>query len=221
MDLGEVNSIKNELSSLPYSFILNDLKDRFLFNDSEFPEICRAIEKDHNFVFTLNGEGEGKARLTLTSLTLPQTVYEVDLATSEREVVEEPEVEFATDDYEVKQVWYSTPDGVEAPMYVVHRNDIELTGDHPTMLNGYGGFTSSITPRFSTTAAVWLEEGGVYAVATLRGGNEFGESWHRAGMLENKQNVFDGFIAAAEWLIENGYTNPGRRFFLHDMEYYF
>jgi len=159
---------------------------------------------------SIRGEENGKARFSLTSLTLPQTVYEVDLSTGDREVVEEPEVDFATEDYEVKQVWFTSRDGTDAPMYVVHRKGIELSGDHPTMLNGYGGFTSSITPRFSATTAVWLEQGGVYAVATLRGGNEFGELWHRAGMLENKQNVFDGFIAAAEWLIDNGYTNPDR-----------
>ncbi len=159
---------------------------------------------------SISGGDEGKAHLTLTSLIQPQADYEVDLASGEREVTEEPEVEFASDDYEVKQVWFTSPDGVGAPMYVVHRKGIELTGDSPTLLYGYGGFTSSMTPRFSSTAAVWLEQGGVYAVATLRGGNEFGESWHRDGMLENKQNVFDGFIAAAEWLIENGYTNSDK-----------
>jgi prolyl oligopeptidase len=95
-------------------------------------------------------------------------------------------------------------------MYVMHREGIELDGDHPTLLNGYGGFNVSVKPSFSTTAALWMEMGGVYAVATLRGGSEFGEPWHRAGMLTNKQNVFDDFLAAAEHLVEQGYTSPRR-----------
>ena len=168
------------------------------------------VEVPEYHTASIRGDGEGKARFTLTSLILPQTEYELDLATGDLEVVEEPKVDFATDEYEVKQVWFTSGDGVRAPMYVAHRRDIDLVGDHPTLLYGYGGFTSSLTPRFSSTAAVWLEQGGVYAVATLRGGNEFGENWHRDGMLENKQNVFDGFVAAAEWLIDNGYTNPDK-----------
>jgi prolyl oligopeptidase len=119
-------------------------------------------------------------------------------------------VTFDTHDYNVEQVWYSSKDGTQIPMHIVHRSDLELTGDHPTLLYGYGGFTVALRPGFSAFAAVWLERGGVYAVANIRGGNEFGERWHRAGMLENKQNVFDDFIAAAEWLIDNGYTHSER-----------
>jgi prolyl oligopeptidase len=95
-------------------------------------------------------------------------------------------------------------------MFLVHRKDVKLNGTLPTLLYGYGGFNISLTPRFHPMAAVWLEQGGVYAVATLRGGGEFGEPWHRAGMLANKQNVFDDFIAAAEWLIHNHYTTPAK-----------
>ena len=107
-------------------------------------------------------------------------------------------------------MWYTSKDGTRAPMYVMHRTGITLDGSHATILSGYGGFNVSRKPGFSTDAAVWLENGGVYAVATLRGGSEFGETWHRGGMLENKQNVFDDFIGAAEHLIESGYTRPDR-----------
>ena len=154
--------------------------------------------------------GEGKALLSVTSLTTPEITYLLDLKTGQREVWEEPKVAFKEEDYAVKQVWYSSKDGTRVPMYIVHRKDIELDGDHPTLLNGYGGFNASQTPRFRPSTAVWLENGGVYAMANLRGGSEFGEPWHRGGMLENKQNVFDDFIAAAEWLIDQGYTNPKR-----------
>ncbi len=164
---------------------------------------------DYHTASIRNGD-DGKAVLSLRSLIVPETEYELDLGTGEREQSQEPDVPFVGDDYEVRQVWYTSKDGTDGPMYVVHRRGIELTGDHPTLLYGYGGFTSSLTPGFSATTAVWLEQGGVYAVATLRGGNEFGETWHRAGMLENKQNVFDDFIAAAEWLIDNGYTDADR-----------
>ncbi len=112
--------------------------------------------------------------------------------------------------YEVRQVWYRSKDGTKVPMFLVHRKDVRPDGRRPTVLYGYGGFNISVTPRFWNALPVWLDLGGVFAVANLRGGSEFGEEWHRAGMLHNKQNVFDDFIAAAEWLIENGYTNPSK-----------
>ncbi len=112
--------------------------------------------------------------------------------------------------YEMTQVWYTSADGTEAPMYVAHRRGLELDGTTPALLYGYGGFNVNLLPRFDARAAVWMEQGGVYAIATLRGGGEFGEEWHRDGMLEHKPNVFADFIAAAEWLIANGYTNPDR-----------
>lgn len=108
------------------------------------------------------------------------------------------------------QVWYPSKDGTEIPMFVVHEKGLEKTGELPTLLYGYGGFNASLTPRFRTLAALWIENGGVFALANLRGGGEFGDAWHRAGMLGNKQNVFDDFIAAAEWLIGSGYTHPER-----------
>jgi len=101
-------------------------------------------------------------------------------------------------------------DGTPVPMFLVHRKGLKLDGSHPAYLTGYGGFNVSETPRFSSTAVLWAEGGGVYAVPALRGGGEFGEEWHRAGMLGNKQNVFDDFIAAGEWLVNRGYTSPAK-----------
>ena len=153
---------------------------------------------------------EGKPRLTLNGHLTPSTAYEMDLESGRREVIDESDVPFDPAGFVVEQEWYTSKDGTRAPMYIMHKEGILLDGSHPTLLNGYGGFNSAIKPGFSTTAAVWLEMGGVYAVATLRGGSKFGETWHRDGMLENKQHVFDDFIAASEWLIDNGYTNPER-----------
>ena len=159
---------------------------------------------------SLSKLGEDGAMLTLSSFTVPQTRYRLDLETYERELIEPPRPEYDGSDVLVEQVSYTSKDGTEAPMYIMRPRGVELDGNLPTLLHGYGGFNSSVTPSFRAQAAVWVEAGGVFAVATLRGGGEFGENWHRDGMLENKQNVFDDFISSAEWLIENGYTNPDR-----------
>ena len=159
---------------------------------------------------SLSKLGEDGAMLTLSSFTVPQTRYRLDLETYERELIEPPRPEYDGSDVLVEQVWYTSKDGTEAPMYIMRPRGVEPDGNLPTLLHGYGGFNSSVTPSFRAQAAVWVEAGGVFAVATLRGGSEFGENWHRDGMLENKQNVFDDFISSAEWLIENGYTNPDR-----------
>ena len=161
-------------------------------------------------VASLRGHGEGGALLSLTSLLTPQTVLKLDLATMETEEWRPSPVPFDGSAFEVKQVWYTSADGTQAPMYVAHRRGLELDGTTPALLYGYGGFNVNLLPRFDARAAVWMEQGGVYAMATLRGGGEFGEEWHRDGMLENKPNVFADFIAAAEWLVDNGYTNPER-----------
>jgi len=144
------------------------------------------------------------------SLTTPRSTLRADVA--DRTVQEwwQPDVPFDGNVYDTEQVWYESKDGTRVPMFVTRREGTPLDGRSPALLTGYGGFNVSITPRFNATAAWWLERGGVYAVANLRGGGEFGEEWHRAGMLENKQNVFDDFIAAAEWLVANGYTTPSR-----------
>lgn len=162
---------------------------------------------DHH-VATLRSWRDGSALLSLASLNAPPHVLELDLATLETAEWLPARTPFDAGDYQVEQVWYESQDGTQAPMYVAHKRGVDPAGAAPTLLYGYGGFNVSLLPRFDARAAVWMEQGGVYAMATLRGGGEFGESWHRAGMLENKQNVFDDFIAAAEWLVHNGYANP-------------
>lgn len=151
---------------------------------------------------------DGSGLLTLSSLTSPPWIEKLDLATLDREEWLPPQVPFDGSEYTVEQVWYTSKDGTRAPMVIAHRRGLDPQGSAPALLYGYGGFNVSLLPRFDARAAIWMEQGGVYAMATLRGGGEFGENWHRAGMLENKQNVFDDFISAAEWLIDSGYTKP-------------
>jgi prolyl oligopeptidase len=151
-----------------------------------------------------------EAFYVFTSFHIPGTIYRYDVASGRQEVWSEPKVPFEPKQYEVKQVWYGSKDGTKVPMFLLHRRGLKLDSSHPALLTGYGGFASSSTPGFSAVSALWAERGGVFAVANLRGGGEFGEEWHKAGMLGNKQNVFDDFIAAAEWLIANRYTQPPR-----------
>ena len=142
------------------------------------------------------------------SYTIPDSVYQVELKTRGTSLwakIDAPGIE--PDKYEVKQVWFNSKDSTRVPMFVLHKKGLELNGKNPTMLTGYGGFNVSLTPAFYGDRYLWLEHGGVYATANLRGGAEFGEDWHRAGMLEKKQNVFDDFIAAAEYLIAQKYTD--------------
>jgi prolyl oligopeptidase len=148
------------------------------------------------------------AFFTFESYHIPWTIYHYNVATGERDVWARPRVPVKSDDFEVKQVWYESKDKTRVPMFVMHRKGVQLDGSNPTLMTGYGGFNYSETPAFSAGAIVWVEHGGVYAVPNLRGGGEFGEEWHRAGMRDKKQNVFDDFIAAAEWLVANRYTSP-------------
>jgi len=149
-----------------------------------------------------------EAFYVFTSFHIPTTIYRYDVASGSQEVWAKIKVPIESEKFDVKQVWYKSKDGTNIPMFIVHAKDIKLNGSNPTLLTGYGGFNLSLTPSFSVQAAAWVEKGGVIAVANLRGGGEFGEKWHKAGMRENKQNVFDDFIAAAEYLIKNKYTSP-------------
>jgi len=142
-----------------------------------------------------------------TSFTEPGTIYRHDLASGKSEIFRQPKVNFDPANYETKQVFYRSKDGTRVPMFLTHRKGLELNGQNPTYLYGYGGFDISLTPSFSMANLVWMEMGGVYAQANLRGGGEYGEAWHQAGMKLKKQNVFDDFISAAEWLIRNDYTS--------------
>ncbi|RIU91932.1 prolyl oligopeptidase family serine peptidase [Oceanobacillus picturae] len=142
----------------------------------------------------------------LTSFLNPTTVYSYHVGNNELDVIVESEMTVDTDPFKTVQVFYPSKDGTKVPMFLTYRKDLELNGQNPVLLYGYGGFNVSMTPSFNPAVLRWLEKGGVYAVANLRGGTEYGEAWHKAGMLENKQNVFDDFIAAGEWLITNNYT---------------
>ncbi|MGB5595060.1 MAG: prolyl oligopeptidase family serine peptidase, partial [Crocosphaera sp.] len=143
-----------------------------------------------------------------TSFTTPSTIYHYNMVTGKSTIFRQPTVDFNPDEYEIKQVFYESKDGTKIPMFITHKKGLRLDANNPTYLYGYGGFNVSLTPSFSISNLVWMEMGGVYAVPNLRGGGEYGEEWHQAGMKNNKQNVFDDFISAAEWLIENNYTSP-------------
>jgi len=141
-----------------------------------------------------------------TNFTTPATVYRYDLSDGASSVFRQPKVDFDPAAYETKQVFYHSKDGTRVPMFITHRRGLALDGNNPTLLYAYGGFDISITPSFSVMNLVWMEQGGVYAVPNLRGGGEYGRAWHEAGMKDRKQNVFDDFIAAGQWLIANNYT---------------
>lgn len=160
---------------------------------------------------SMSGEKESdELFFGFSSFLFPYTIYKYDFASDNYAMFKQVNAGINPDDFVVKQAWFSSKDGTRIPMFVMHKRGIKPSGDNPTMLYGYGGFNASLTPYFDKDAIMFLEHGGVYAIANLRGGGEFGEEWHKAGMRENKQNVFDDFIAAAEWLIANNYTNPQR-----------
>jgi prolyl oligopeptidase len=178
-------------------------------------------------IFSLNGEGAGEVELPSTgsasisgrwgkdegllyfsSFTIPGSLYRYSASSGKRALWYRAPIPIDSDRFQVEQVWYPSKDGTRVPMFLVHQKGVVPNGHLPVLLYGYGGFDTSLTPDFDISAAWFAEQGGVYAVANLRGGGEFGEAWHRAGMLEKKQNVFDDFIAAAEWLIKNNYTTP-------------
>ena len=156
-----------------------------------------------------NGEkDENIAFYGFTSFTFPSTVYKYDISQNQSSIYRAPQIDFDATKYETKQVFYESKDGTKVPMFIVHKKGLEMNGENPTLLYGYGGFNVSLTPGFSTTRLLLLEQGGVFAMPNLRGGGEYGEDWHLAGTLDQKQNVFDDFIAAANYLIDNKYTTP-------------
>ncbi len=158
-----------------------------------------------------SGFGSKKEETTdyfsFTNYNTPSSIYTLNLETGETELYWKPAIAFNSDDYESNQVFYTSKDGTKMPMIITHKKGIELNGKNPTILYGYGGFNISLNPSFSIAMAVWMEQGGVYAVPNLRGGGEYGKKWHDAGTQMQKQNVFDDFIAAGEYLIENKYTS--------------
>ncbi len=153
---------------------------------------------------------ENEAFYTFSSYTMPPTIFRYDIENNKSEIFRKPEIKFNSDEYETKQVFYASKDGTKIPMFITHKKGLEMNGENPVYLYGYGGFNISLTPGFRTTMIPFLENGGVYAVANLRGGGEYGKEWHDAGTKMNKQNVFDDFIAAAEYMIDKKYTKAGR-----------
>lgn len=181
---------------------------------------------DHIYRYSMTGKREAEVALpgigsvgfggnkedkeifySFTSFTYPTSIFKYSVAENKSELFRKPEINFNPEDFETKQVFYKSKDGIEVPMFIVHKKGIELNGSNPTYLYSYGGFDISMTPSFSVSNLVWLENGGIYAQPSIRGGGEYGEKWHKGGMLLNKQNVFDDFIAAAEYLIKEKYTS--------------
>ena len=155
-----------------------------------------------------SGRREDKiAFYSFTSFTFPSTIFKLDISSKKSKLYQQIELDFDFDNYETKQVFYTSKDGTKVPMFIVHKKGLKLDGNNPTYLYSYGGFNISMNPSFSTSRLMFLENGGVYAMPNIRGGGEYGEAWHKAGMLDKKQNVFDDFIAAAEYLIKEGYTS--------------
>lgn len=153
-------------------------------------------------------KGETHTYYTFTNYAYPPQIYKLDLATGTAELYWKPNIAFNSDDYQTKQVFYQSKDGTKVPMIITYKKGLQLNGNNPTLLYGYGGFNVSLPPSFGVVNAVWMELGGVYAVANLRGGGEYGKKWHNAGTKMQKQNVFDDFIAAGEYLVKEKYTSP-------------
>ncbi len=193
----------------------------FIFAEYMKDAVTQVLQYDYNGklirevklpgVGSAGGFGGKKEETTLyysfTNYTTPGTIYSYDPKTGTSKEYEKPKVDFNSADYESKQVFYTSKDGTKVPMIITHKKGLKLNGKNPTILYAYGGFNVSLTPAFSVSNAVWLEQGGVYAVANLRGGGEYGKEWHDAGTQLKKQNVFDDFIAAGEYLIAQKYTS--------------
>jgi prolyl oligopeptidase len=178
---------------------VHDLQGKFLRN-ADLPGIGTAAG--------FGGKRKDKETFySFTSFISPTTIYRYDPATGKSSIFKQPKVDFDATKYETKQVFYNSKDGTRIPMFLTYKKGLKLDGQNPTLLYAYGGFDISLTPGFSIPTVVWLEMGGIYAQPNLRGGGEYGENWHLAGTKAKKQNVFDDFIAAAEWLIANKYTS--------------
>lgn len=155
-------------------------------------------------------KGDKEFFYSFTSYNYPTSIFKYSITSGNTSLYRKAEVKFKPEDYEVKQVFFTSKDGTKVPMFLTYKKGTILNGQNPTLMYGYGGFNANETPAFSVSNLFFMEQGGVYADVVLRGGSEYGENWHKAGMLDKKQNVFDDFIGAAEWLIKNKYTNPGK-----------
>ncbi len=193
----------------------------YFFAEYMIDAVSKVMQYDYNGklirdvklpgVGTISGFGSKKEETELyysfTNYITPGSIYKYDVSTGASELFRKSKIDFNSDDFESKQIFYTSKDGTKVPMIITHKKGLKLNGKNPTILYGYGGFNISLTPRFSITNTVWMEQGGIFAVPNLRGGGEYGKDWHDAGTQLKKQNVFDDFIAAAEYLIENNYTS--------------
>lgn len=210
----ESNDVLQSATFIGGKFILNYTKDvysKIKIYDSKGKYL---YDLDNNEIGTISGfDGEKEDTKTFylfTSFTNPSTIYMYDINKNKSTVYQKPKVDFNPEQYITKQVFYKSKDGTKIPMFIVHKKGINLDGNNPTILYGYGGFNIQLTPYFSVSRIVWLEQGGIVTIANLRGGGEYGEEWHKAGTLMNKKNVFYDFIAAAEYLINEKYTSAKR-----------
>ena len=190
---------------------LHDAHHRLFIYDMEGTAVHEIPLPTIGSIMGLTGKPhDNEMFINFQSFLYPPTIFRYDFTTNQLETFRQPVINFDPIHYETNLVFATSKDGTQIPIFLTHKKGLVLDGSHPTLLYGYGGFTVNMTPNFSPTRLVWLEKGGVYAQAVLRGGNEYGEAWHEAGMLANKQNVFDDFISAGEWLVANGYTQPQR-----------
>lgn len=210
--VGESDDTLRQADLVGEHFLAVYLKDAFslvrqydlngkLIRDVDLPGIGSAIGFGGK-------QGAGESFYSYSSFNSPPGIYRYEVATGESTNFKRAAVDFDPSEYVVRQVFYRSGDGTEIPMFIAHRNDIEIDGNTPALLYGYGGFNIAISPSFSVSRLAWMEMGGVFALANIRGGGEYGEAWHLAGTKLNKQNVFDDFIAAAEYLVANNYTRP-------------
>ena len=210
----ESKETMQSVSLVNHMFVVNYLKDAYtqvkiydtkgkFVREVEFPGI--------GFADGFRGKANDKETFySFTGFTTPTTIYRYDMVSGKSTIFRQPKVDFNPNDYETKQIFYTSKDGTKVPMFITHKKGLKLDGTNPTYLYGYGGFDISLTPAFSVGNLVWMEMGGVYAQPNLRGGGEYGEEWHQAGMKLKKQNVFDDFIGAAQWLIANKYTSTSK-----------
>lgn len=217
LDNGKTTIIAEEENVLESAMIVGDRIITAYMKDATDKAYINTLEGELIAELELPGIGtiggftgkphEKEAFYAFTSFTFPTTIFKFDIHENKSEVFFDSGLDFDATAYETKQVFYSSKDGTKVPMFIIHKKGIELDGSNPTLLYGYGGFNISLTPAFSTSNLILLENGGVYALANIRGGGEYGEEWHLAGTRMQKQNVFDDFIAAGEYLISEGYTS--------------
>jgi prolyl oligopeptidase len=212
--IGQTNDLLKDVTISEKKLIANflvDVQSRLLrynfagelLGDIELPQVGMVDAISSN-------RESSELFFTFQNWTTPQEIYKYDVNKNNRELYKKPTVPFSTDLFETKQVFYNSKDGTKIPMFITYKKGLEINGNNPCFLYGYGGFNISVTPSFSASRMVFLENGGIFAVANLRGGGEYGEKWHKAGTVLNKQNVFDDFISAAEFLIKEKYTSSDK-----------